>query len=152
RRVPTRFVSANTLLATGLAVAIGFAVASTMLSGPGKPSVYWAVLWAIPYALVAMALPDFSPRYRSLRAWLCAGLIAVTCAMPMLWSWHVDAKLRGAERREISRLGTEANSFLDFQLRVFAQKAQRFAEEGESGVNLLYHGWVESQLAQEGYE
>ena len=61
------------------------------------------MLWAVPYGLIAIALPHLSPRYRPVRAWMAAGLVAASCALPALWGWHVEAKLRSAER-EISRL------------------------------------------------
>ena len=64
---------------------------------------------------------------------------------------HLEAKLEHAER-EAARLGTQADPFLDFLLRQFAEQALHLASEGEAGVNLLYHSWVGSGLAREGYE
>src|SRR5690606_31232878 len=139
-----------TALSFGLCVAL--AIALGLRAGPTTPSVAWTALWVIPYLPLALALPHLSPRYRPIRAWLGAGLLACSCVLPTLWTWHVEAKLRNAQERELSRLGTEANPYLDFRLRVFAEKAQSFAAEGESGVNLLYHSWIESRLAEEGYE
>ncbi|HEX6069868.1 MAG TPA: ATP-binding protein [Longimicrobiaceae bacterium] len=144
-------VEPATLGGIGVALSAALAVGAMLVNRPVSPAPAWAMLWAVPYALIAIALPHLSPRYRPVRAWMAAGLVAASCALPALWGWHVEAKLRSAER-EISRLGTEANPYLDFRLRTFAEKARGFAEEGETGVNLLYHSWVESKLAEEGYE
>ncbi|HEX6926396.1 MAG TPA: ATP-binding protein [Longimicrobiaceae bacterium] len=141
-----------TLLIAGVAACAALAVVLALRAGPQSPSALWSSLWALPYVAFALALPHLSARYRPLRAWLVAGLVASSCVLPTLWTWHVEAKLRNAEERELSRLGTEANPYLDFRLRVFAEKAQDFAAEGETGVNLLYHSWIESRLAEEGYE
>src|SRR5690606_4927064 len=40
----------------------------------------------------------------------------------------------------------------DFLLRQFADQASLLARQDERGVNLLYHAWVGSGLAREGYE
>ena len=152
RRTGLRGFRPGVLAVVGVAVCAALSVTLAMQAGPRSPSIVWGAAWALAFAPFALALPHLSARYRPLRAWLAAGLVAASCILPVLWGWHVEAKLRSVEERELSRLGTEANPYLDFRLRVFAEKAQTFAAEGESGVNLLYHSWIESRLAEEGYE
>jgi two-component system nitrogen regulation sensor histidine kinase NtrY len=144
--------SAIPLLLVGLAAAVALALVLVSLWHPGQEIPWWGVAsWAIPFACVARALSRLPTRYRSLRAWLVAGALASTVSLPALWILHVQAKLQTAEI-ELARLGTEPDPFLDFLLRTFSERARRFAATGEDGVNLLYHSWVASGLAREGYE
>ncbi|MEX2581745.1 MAG: ATP-binding protein [Gemmatimonadota bacterium] len=109
---------------------------------------YAAAVWAIPAALL---IATGATGGGSLRQWVIAGWLAGTVSLAFLWPLHVRAELARAER-EIELLGTEADPFLDFLLRQFAEQAAALASEGETGVNLLYHSWVGSGLAREGYE
>lgn len=152
RRPSASRLSGGALVTLGTVVSALLGVVVGMQSGPEAPTLLWSVLWGLPFVLYARAIPQLPARYRPLSAWLAAGLLAATCVLPTVWGWHVEAKLRSAEERELSRLGTEANPYLDFRLRVFAERAQAFVAQGESGVNLLHHSWIESRLAEEGYE
>lgn len=152
RRTRLRALGPTEWVVVGIVVSAGLAMTLASRAGPERPSILWSGAWVLAYLPFALGLPHLGARRRVLRAWLAAGLVAASCILPTLWAWHVEARLRNAEERELSRLGTEANPYLDFRLRVFAEKAQSFAAEGETGVNLLYHSWIESRLAEEGYE
>jgi two-component system, NtrC family, nitrogen regulation sensor histidine kinase NtrY len=120
--------------------------------GPGRPMPYVvAALWVLPVSLYLLLRGPRDSVLEPLRSWLFAGWVAGALALSFLWPLHVRAELVRAER-EIAVLGTQADPFLDFLLRQFAERAQILAVEGETGVNLLYHSWVGSGLAREGYE
>jgi HAMP domain-containing protein len=110
-----------------------------------------AAAWALPAMLVLVVSEAPRTRIGSLRLWLIAGWLASTAALTFLWPMHLRAEMNRAER-ELALLGTDADPFLDFLLRQFDEQAARLARDGEGGVNLLYHSWVESGLAREGYE
>jgi two-component system nitrogen regulation sensor histidine kinase NtrY len=119
---------------------------------PGRVLPWWGpALWAVPFGLLALALPRTRAGRGALLTWVAAGWIAGTMALPHLWVMHLQARLGQAEQ-ELSRLGTKADPFLDFLLRQFAEKALLRAAEGREGVSLLYQSWVEADLARQGYE
>jgi two-component system, NtrC family, nitrogen regulation sensor histidine kinase NtrY len=138
--------------AAGYLLPAAFAVALLLWWRPGYPlPLAAAAAWALPAFLLLSA-----PRRRgrlppTLRDWLIAGWLAGTASLAFLWPLHIGAELARAER-EIGLLGTQPDPFLDFLLRQFAEQAAILAGEGETGVNLLYHSWVGSGLAREGYE
>ncbi|HET8654317.1 MAG TPA: ATP-binding protein, partial [Longimicrobiaceae bacterium] len=145
-------ISRSALIGAASLTTIVLAILFTLLWNPARPpSAAWAALWAIPVALFGLAPPGDPARRAGLRAWLVAGGFAAVVAMSHLWVLHVEAKLHAADR-ELARLGTETDPFLDFLLRQFAERATRYSRTGEDGVNLLYHTWVASGLAREGYE
>jgi two-component system, NtrC family, nitrogen regulation sensor histidine kinase NtrY len=143
---------AAALLAAGFLLASAMALALVVSWHPSWsfPAPLLAV-WGIPFALAAAGISGLPVRYPSLRNWLAAGAFAATAALPALWVMHVQAKLTTAEV-QLGQLGTRTDEYLDFLLRTFAERARAFADEGEEGVNLLYHSWVASGLAREGYE
>jgi two-component system, NtrC family, nitrogen regulation sensor histidine kinase NtrY len=119
----------------------------------GRLPLLAAALWALPGLLFLFVPADRPPERRDtgLRLWMLAGWLAVTSILGFLWPMHVRAEMNRVER-EVTLLGTGLDPFLDFLLRQFAQQALQLETEGESGVNLLYHSWVRSGLAREGYE
>ncbi len=112
---------------------------------------WFPIFWAIPFGILIHGLRRFRVSRSSFGIWLLAALLAASATLPYFWLLHMDARLASAER-ELARLGTEADPFLDFLLRQFAEHARDYAAQGEEGVNLLYHSWIASGLAQEGYE
>ena len=138
------------LVATILAAALGAAVGYTWHPGAQLPAAAGAA-WVIPFALFALALRRAPVGRRALSAWLAAGWIAATAVVPLLWTFHLEARIAQAET-ELRRLGTAADPFLDFSLRKFADNVLALAEQGEQGVNLLYRSWIASGLANEGYQ
>jgi two-component system, NtrC family, nitrogen regulation sensor histidine kinase NtrY len=126
--------------------------ALVLLWHPQRPLSLWTALgWAIPFAMLARGYAPAPPRRRALRDWILAGWLAATVAIPHLWVMHTAAELEIAEG-ELARLGTETDPFLNFLLRQFSERAVAYHQDGEEGVNLLYHSWVASGLAREGYE
>jgi signal transduction histidine kinase len=133
-----------------LAVALGAAV--VLWWRPGRELPPWtAALWAVPFALAAAGVGRRGAGRGALLPWALAGWIAGSVALPHLWLMHQNARLAEAESN-LGRLGTQADPFLDFLLRQFAERVLFFAAEGRQGVSLLYQSWVESGLAKEGYE
>ncbi|MBB4635823.1 ATP-binding protein [Longimicrobium terrae] len=119
---------------------------------PGRELPVWsAAAWAIPFALAAYGIPRVDVRRGALLPWVCAGWIAASLALPALWTLHLTERL-GESERELGKLGTQADPFLDFLLRQFSEDVLRLDAEGRQGVSLLYQAWVEAGLAREGYE
>ncbi|MBA3969774.1 MAG: HAMP domain-containing protein [Gemmatimonadetes bacterium] len=115
------------------------------------PPLWTGAFWAIPFVLLAWALPAGHGSRNVLFGWLAVGWIAASAALPHLWLLHWQARLEQADA-ELTRLGTQPDPRLDNLLRDFAERALFFASEGEGGVDLLYRSWVASDLATEGYE
>ncbi len=138
--------------ALGLLLSVALGLGLVLVWQPDRPVPLWTgIFWALPFALLALALRRRHRMRDGLMAWLAAGWLAGTAALPNLWALQVESRLEVAES-ELARLGTEADPFLDFLLRQFADRAVQLATEGEQGVNLLYRSWVASGLAREGYE
>jgi signal transduction histidine kinase len=108
------------------------------------------LLWAGPFALLALGCAPRRGRGGRLVRWLAAGWLAASLVTPYLWTAHLDARLRAAER-EIATLGSRADPLLDYLLRHFAEEVLRRHAAGEDGLTLLYRSWVASDLAREGY-
>jgi signal transduction histidine kinase len=140
------------LLAAGILLVAALGLAMVLAWHPERSVPVQAfVLWAVPFALMCVGLSRASVRWPTLTAWLLAGWLGGTAAASALWISHLDARIDAAET-ELSHLGTEADPYLDYLLRHFAEQAFSLAAEGEDGVNLLYRSWVNSGLAREGYE
>ena len=136
--------------ALALAAVAAFALAAWWR--PGREAPVWAAAaWAAPFALASLGIPRAQVRRGALLPWTCAVWIAGSLALASLWTMHMNERLRVAER-EIARLGTQADPFLDFLLRQFSEHVLRLDAEGRQGVSLLYQAWVEAGLAREGYE
>jgi len=145
-----RWRGALVLLAGVTAAAIGSA--AVLWWAPGRVLPLWtAALWALPFALACAGVGRRGAGRGALLPWALAGWIAASMALPHLWLMHQNARLSDAGR-ELGRLGTQADPFLDFLLRQFAERVLFFSAEGREGVGLLYQSWVESGLAGEGYE
>lgn len=138
------------VLALLLSAVLGVTVALSWRPEQEFP-LWTGALWGIPFALFLLAFARSASSGRTFRMWLAAGWIAGTATVPSLWVLHTEARLAEAAR-EIARLGTEVDPFLDFLLRQFADTVLFLGAEGEKGVNLLYQSWVASGLAEEGYE
>lgn len=139
-------------VAAALLLAGGMGLALVGWWRPGREAPVWiAAAWAVPFTLASLGLPRSEVRRGALLPWICAGWIAGTLALSTLWTLHLNERLRESER-EIARLGTQADPFLDFLLRQFSEQVLRLDAEGRQGVSLLYQAWVEAGLAREGYE
>jgi len=114
------------------------------------PTTRYAALWCIPFVLVAFGAAHGWSRRAGLRRWCYAGWLAVTAALPHLWTAQVHARLQSAED-ELRTLGTESNPYLRYLLEEFGRQALARAYIGDEGVQLLYRTWVGSGLASEGY-
>jgi signal transduction histidine kinase len=139
-------------LVAGVLLAGALALGVVLSWNPGaSATLAMMALWAIPFALVVLAIRSLPGSWTTLAAWLLAGWLAGTASASFLWTQHLDARIDAASA-ELAQLGTEPDPFLDYLLRQFAERAFAAAAEGEAGVNLLYRAWVTSGLAREGYE
>jgi signal transduction histidine kinase len=132
---------ATALLAAGISAS----------ADPEQPvTVALSALWAVPFAMAALALSPLAGRSGALLRWLMAAWLAATATLPFLWAAHLDARIAAAEA-EIETLGTRADPYLDYLLVAFGREAAARFAAGEEGVQLLYRTWVASGLAQEAY-
>ena len=137
-----------------LSVASSAALAFGLLAWwqPGREAPLWtAALWAVPFGFAAASATRAQVGRGALLPWLAAGWIGASLSLGQLWTAHLNARFAEAGR-EVSRLGVQADPFLDFLLRQFAEKVLFYAAEGREGVSLLYQSWVDAGLAKEGYE
>jgi signal transduction histidine kinase len=138
------------LAAALLAAALAAGLVSWWL--PGREAPLWtAALWALPFAVASWGLAGARLRKGALLPWVLAGWIGGSLALSQLWTVHLNARLDESER-EVARLGTQADPWLDYLLREYAEKALFYAAEGREGVSLLYQAWATAGLAKEGYE
>ena len=107
-----------------------------------------AAAWAIPFAMLAAATGDSA--VRPLVRWLATAGLAAIATIPFVALLQTEMRVEVATR-EVERMTADADPFLDYLLREFADRVLYFAAEDETGVNLLYHSWVASGLAKEGY-
>lgn len=128
------------LLLTGLAVA-------RVRTGPDL-TLWAALLWAVPLWFVIRALP-WEPEWGMGALRVVLGLtLAASLVLPWAWSMRVEAQKLAAEER-IERLGTRADSFLEFLLLRAGEEAVALAGTGRNAVEILYGAWVRSGLAEE---
>jgi len=142
---PAVLIGAGLLSSGALALLLVARWTATRSVGPWLP-----LLWAGPFVLLALGTAPRRGRGGRLMRWLAAGWLAASLATPYLWTAHLDARLRAAER-EIATLGSRADPLLDYLLRHFADEALQRHAAGEDGLALLYRSWVASELAREGY-
>jgi two-component system, NtrC family, nitrogen regulation sensor histidine kinase NtrY len=140
------------LVVGAVVLAAALAVGVLLWWRPGREAPLWtAALWALPFALAAAALSRAQIGRGALLPWIAVGWIGASLALPNLWTLHLNARLQESGR-ELGRLGAQADPFLDFLLRQFAEDVLRLSAEGREGVSLLYQAWVDAGLAREGYE
>ncbi|MEX1183905.1 MAG: ATP-binding protein [Gemmatimonadota bacterium] len=139
------------LFLTMLVLSAGLGIYASAGAHPYAPvRLSLAALWAVPFALAAVALAPLAGRTGAFSRWLVAGWLAATVVMPFLWVAQVDARLQRAEH-ELRTLGTRADPYVEFLLVNFGREAVARFDSGEDGVQLLYRTWVASGLAQEPY-
>ncbi len=108
------------------------------------------MLWAIPFALLAIGIHRYDGRASRVLRWLTAGWLAASAVLPHLWVTEVAATIRAADR-QLATLGSRPDPFLDYLLHRFGDEVVRRDGRGEDGVELLYRSWVASGLAAEEY-
>jgi signal transduction histidine kinase len=146
RRSATLPAVAGVLLAAGLAYGL------VLVWHPERTIPIWlGAAWAVPFALCCVALARLPRGWGTPAAWLLATWLGGTAATGYLWTGHLGARIEAAEA-ELALLGTEPDPLLEYLLDRFAQRVYQLDAEGETGVDLLYRGWVTSELARQGYE
>lgn len=137
------------VLLAPLALALVLSMTLGLLWRPEAGDLLWlAPAWGVPFGLLALTV-------RRLRLppggrWLVSLGFASLAVLPSVYLLQTQIRLQVAEG-EVRRMNAGADPFLDFLLRQFADRVLYFAAEGETDVNLLYHSWVASGLAKEGY-
>ncbi|HSL72205.1 MAG TPA: hypothetical protein VK864_18295, partial [Longimicrobiales bacterium] len=111
-------------------------------------SALYAQTWLLPLLLAGYGIALYQHEGRRILRWLTAGWLAATLVLPFVWSAHVSARLRYADR-ELQTLGSLNDPYLLHVLRQFGQEAIARRERGEDGLQLLYRTWVTSGLASE---
>ena len=134
--------------ALGLAALLSGAAAA-VATVTGLPS-WSAALWGAPAGLAALALGHWRGWRRELLGWVVAAVLGTTAALPLAWSERIESRKTVAER-QLERLGGRVDPYLQFLLGRFAEVADSLHAHGAGPAELLYNGWVESGLAEEGY-
>ncbi len=136
-------------VAVGLAVAMGLGLAvGARLEREFGADARLAVLWGLPFVLLARGFIRSGSGAGRWARWLASGALAASAVLPQLWGAQIGARIASAED-EIKTFGEEAPPIVDFLLFDFAREAVTRHATGEAGLQLLYRSWVSSGLAQE---
>ncbi|MGH7553499.1 MAG: sensor histidine kinase, partial [Longimicrobiales bacterium] len=138
-----------TVAGLGVAALLGV-LTLILLDRTRSTSTLLALLWAIPFLLVAVGSGLGAGRTGRLLRWLAAGWLAATAVLPHLSTAHLNARLNAATQ-ELESLGVQTSPLLDFLLQRFGREAAEREAAGEDGLQLLYRTWVASRLAREPY-
>jgi signal transduction histidine kinase len=106
---------------------------------------WWAALWGVPVAMAAYSMGGWTGWQRAPAAWVLAGLLAGTAAVPAAWAHRVDARMREGETT-IRRMAAPEDPDLERALLRLGRGARALARSGEAGVDLLYGAWRASGL------
>jgi signal transduction histidine kinase len=139
------WTGAGIAMSTGLSAGLGVIVAVS-----GAASVWWATLWAIPVALVALGLHGWRGWQRSVVAWASALVLGSSLAIPVVWGDGIEARLAEGERR-LARLTAVEDPDLEDRLVEYARLADSLDASGAEDVSILYQGWRLSGLAELGH-
>ena len=139
-------------VAVATALVLGAATAFLPAVEPGRRGLPLLMMaaWGLPAFMVARALPARGGWRRSLLTWACAVVLGGTAAIPVAWQMRTAARIVVAEE-QMTRLGADVDPFLDFLLGRLAGEVRALDARGAGPVELLYRGWLESGLAEEGY-
>lgn len=137
------------LIGVALSVALAAALTAASRAGAGPP-LWTAVLWAVPTAMVAVALgAGRSWRLRSARL-AAAAFLGATAALTYAYASRVDARMELAEV-EMADLGIPVDPYLEFLLERFARELVERESPVLRPIELLYAAWAGAGLASEGY-
>lgn len=110
----------------------------------------WAgLLWLGPVVLLLRTPGSAGGPLRRAPLMVGAGALGATLALTAVWSQRVEARMAVAER-EMERLATPTDPYLEFLLHRFAAGVDSLARAGVAPVELLYRGWTRAGLAEEG--
>lgn len=145
RQASPRLVAGAGFIAVGFAALVAIQVAWL-----GAVSAWWAVAWAIPAVVAAVALEQNTGWRSSVIRWTVAAVLGSTAAIPVAWGQRVDARLvEGAAR--VTALAAVEDVELEDRLLDFARLADSLDASGADDVSILYEGWRLSGLADTGY-
>lgn len=136
------------LVAIVLGALLGIGSAAFVWMSGALP-IWWVALWGVPVALGAASMearPGWQP---SLAAWLLAGMVALTAAVPSAWADRVEAR-RAVAVAYLERLAAPEDPMLERALLRLGRSADSLSRAGERGVDLLYGAWRASRLAELG--
>jgi signal transduction histidine kinase len=141
-----RLVLGALVIAGGLAAALVF-LARTMppLSG------FWILAWAIPITMAAAGVSRGWGRWAPGIRWVLAVVMALSAGLPFIWNDWIQARQRQVED-QLAVLGTQGSPYQTFLLYRWGEVTDSLFQAGARDVEVLYRGWVESGLAEEGIE
>ncbi len=145
---PDPRVRGRRLAAILVALAAGSGAAVWVYLASAVPPAWW-VLWGVPVGLLASAVRGGrGPRDRVL-AWGAALTVAGSAAIPAAWADVVRVRMEeGADRLE--GLTSRDDPVLATGLLRLAEAADSLDRMGREDVDILYHAWRASGLADEG--
>ncbi|GMV04752.1 MAG: hypothetical protein AMXMBFR53_10320 [Gemmatimonadota bacterium] len=131
-----------------VALLLGAGAAALVWRTASVPA-WWPALWAVPFGLVAVWGAPWPGARGALAAWVTAGVLAGTVAIPEAWSHQVDAR-RAQAVEQLRRMAAPEDAELEGALRRLGETAASLARDGREGVGLLYGAWRASGLADMG--
>ena len=134
------------------AVALGLLLAGlgALLIRIGGALPAWSTaVWFLPAGLASLGLSGLRGWRRVWMTWGSAAVLGASSALVVSWGARVEARMEAAER-QLARLGTPADPYLEYVLHRFLESADSLDAEGAAAPELLYESWVESGLAEEG--
>lgn len=109
-----------------------------------------ALLWALPAAACAHGLHGWPGWQRSAIAWIAAGILGSSLAIPFAWGQGIEARLTVGEER-LRGLAAVEDVEVEDRLFDFARVADSLDVAGAEDVSILYEGWRLSGLAALGH-
>jgi len=147
-RAPGARAQARAWLPIPVAVLLGAGAAALVWRTATIPP-WWPALWAVPFGLAGVWGSPWPGARGVLAAWVTAGVLASTAAVPEAWSHQVEAR-RTLAVEHLRRMAAPEDPALEGALRRLGAAAASLAGDGEGGVGLLYGAWRASGLADMG--
>lgn len=133
-------------------LAAGVLAAALAVSAQARAelSPLWAVAWAVPATGVAWSLGRWDGWRRAVFLWAAAVVLGGTASLPFAWASRIEGRMEVAEVA-MGELGAQADPYLEFLLHRLGDRVRGLWAEGAEPLEVLYRGWVESGLAEEGF-
>lgn len=148
-RVESRRAGLGLTLSLFSAGALAAALAGVVATR-AELSPLWAATWALPAMGVAWTLGSWQGWRRAMALWAAAVVLGGTAALPFAWASRLEGRMEMVEVR-MGQLGAQADPYLEFLLHRLGSQVRSLWEDGAEPVEVLYRGWVESGLAEEGF-
>ena len=135
--------------AVALALGLG-ATGAEWVRRTAEQPLWWTALWGAPVALATLGAAAWQGWRRSLVAWGLGIALGSSAAIPLTWGQRVEARMLAGEER-LTALAASDDPALERALVRFAAVADSLDHAGSDDLDLIYHGWRLSGLADLGH-